>query len=162
MVPSFSSTHWRSEADHPDVQWKYSREILRRQLARIHSQDMAIFEDPIKNLLTTLSNSTGQVDLQPEFFRFTLATTVSLLFGESLSALDPGDDTKFAENFNYTSLISAIRLRLADLCFLYNLTKYQTACAAIKQYASCFVSRAIEGKRRIWRGCSVPEISFHT
>ncbi|PMD37883.1 cytochrome P450 [Hyaloscypha variabilis F] len=113
-------------ADFLITQWKHSRELLRRQFVRIQYQDVKVFEGPINNLLATLSSSTGVVDLEPEFFRFTLATTTSLIFGEPFAGLDAADHEVFAENFDYYSLIGAMRLRLANFCFLYSPPKYAT------------------------------------
>jgi cytochrome P450 len=128
------------------IQWKHSRELLRRQFMRIQYQDVKVFENPINNLLATLSSSIGVVDLQPEFFRFTLATTTSLIFGEPFAGLDPTDHEVFAENFDYCSLISAMRLRLASLCFLYSPLKYKKACRQVKRYATYYVNHALKDK----------------
>jgi len=103
-----------------------------------------VFEGPINNLLATLSSSTGVVDLQPEFFRFTLATTTSLIFGEPFAGLDPSDHEVFAENFDYCSLIGAMRLRLANFCFLYNPSKFKKACGQVKRYATHYVNHALK------------------
>jgi cytochrome P450 len=126
------------------TQWKRSRELLRRQFVRIQYQDVKVFEGPINNLLATLSSSTGVVDLQPEFFRFTLATTTSLIFGEPFAGLNPSDHETFAENFDYCSLIGTLRLRLANFCFLYNPPKFKRACTEIKRYATHYVNHALK------------------
>ncbi|KAJ5916145.1 hypothetical protein N7504_000160 [Penicillium tannophilum] len=94
--------------------WKHSREILRRQFARIQYQNTSVFEGPVDDLLRTLHSSKGVVDLQPAFFRFTLATTTSLIFGEPSTSLNQRDHDEFASTFDYTSLVSAMRMRLAD------------------------------------------------
>jgi cytochrome P450 len=86
------------------------------------------------------------VDLQPEFFRFTLATTTSLIFGEPFAGLDPTDHEVFAENFDYCSLISAMRLRLAGFCFLYSPLKYKKACRQVKRYATYYVNHALKDR----------------
>lgn len=107
---------------------------------------MKVFEGPINNLLATLSSSTGVVDLQPEFFRFTLATTTSLIFGEPFAGLDATIHEAFAKNFDYCSLISAMRVRLADFCFLYNPSKFKEACGEVKKYATLYVNHALKDK----------------
>ena len=84
------------------------------------------------------------MDLQPEFFRFTLATTTSLIFGEPFAGLDPKVHESFAEDFDYCSLISAMRLRLANFCFLYSPSKYKKACAEVKRYATYYVNHALK------------------
>lgn len=111
---------------------------------RIQYQDVKVFDGPIDDLLAILASSTGVVDLQPEFFRFTLATTTSLIFGEPFAGLDPKDHDVFGRNFDYGSLISAMRLRLADWCFLYSPPKYKKACAMVKGYATRYVDHALK------------------
>lgn len=113
---------------------------------RIQYQDIKVFEAPVNNLLAALSSSTGVVDLQPEFFRFTLATTTSLIFGEPFADLDPKEHEIFAQNFDYCAIISAIRLRLANLCFLYSPFKFKKACKEVKRYASYYVNHALKDK----------------
>ena len=111
---------------------------------RIQYQDVKVFDGPINDLLATLASSTGVVDLQPEFFRFTLATTTSLIFGEPFAGLDPEDHDVFGKNFDYGSLISAMRLRLADWCFLYTPPKYKKSCSMVKGYAMRYVNHALK------------------
>jgi cytochrome P450 len=106
-------------------------------------KDMRIFENPDEKLLASLWDSTGVVDLQPAFFRFTLATTVSLIFGALSAGLAHDDHDKFAEAFDYASLISAMRMRLAELCWIYNPPKYRKACDLVNQYAAHYVDNAL-------------------
>ncbi|KAL5335182.1 cytochrome P450 [Aspergillus crustosus] len=104
-------------------------------------------QDGQANLLASLHSSRDVVDLQPAFFRFTLATTVSLIFGEAAMGLQQSDHDNFAEAFDYTSLISAMRMRLADLCWLYTPRRYLKACTLINQYASRYVDDALKDLR---------------
>ncbi|KAF2096846.1 cytochrome P450 [Rhizodiscina lignyota] len=129
--------------------WKHSRELLRRQFVRIQYQNPKVFDQHINELINGLSASgDGVVDLQPYLFRFTLATTTDLIFGEPVGRL--GDDLQdtFSDNFDYASSISAIRLRLADFHWLYKPRKFKDACAVVKTYASHFVSQALETEKR--------------
>ena len=126
------------------MQCKHSRELLRRHFVRIQYQDVKVFEGPMKNLLGTLSSSTGVVDLQPVFFRFTLATTTSLIFGEPFAGLDPSDHEVFAKNFDYCSLIRAMRLPLANFYFLYSPPKFKKACKQVKGYATYYINHALK------------------
>ncbi len=108
-----------------------------------------MFDQHIDDLVNILSSAAdGIVDLQPYLFRFTLSTTTALLFGETAGTL--GDDVKetFSKNFDYASQVSAIRLRLADLHWLYNPQKFRAACGVVKRYASHFVSQALESAER--------------
>ncbi|KAJ5737456.1 uncharacterized protein N7483_002581 [Penicillium malachiteum] len=83
-------------------------------------------------------------DLQPFFFRFTLATTTALLFGGPVSAL-PVEETDLFENaFDYASSVSALRIRLADLQWIWKPTKFRAACAVVKKYATRFVQLALD------------------
>lgn len=111
---------------------------------RIQYQDVKLFDGPINDLLATLASSTGVIDLQPEFFQFTLATTTSLIFGEPFAGLNHGDHDIFGKNFDYGCLISAMRLRLADWCFLYTPPKYKKSCSMVKGYAMRYVNHALE------------------
>jgi cytochrome P450 len=124
--------------------WKHSREILRRQFVRMQYQDMTIFETPVETMLGRLQDCTGVVDLQPVFFSFTLATTILLIFGELSADIKQSDNDTFEEAFDYTSLISAMRMRLAEFCWLYNPSKYRRSCNVLREYASRFVHNALE------------------
>jgi cytochrome P450 len=124
--------------------WKHSRELLRRQFVRIHHQDLEVFDEHVEDLIFNLRSASGLVDLQPHLFRFTLATTTALIFGEPVFAL-PGEQTHtFEKAFDYASYISAIRLRLADLEWVWKPAKFRTACAVVKKYAAHFVQLALE------------------
>jgi hypothetical protein len=90
--------------------------MLRRQFTRMNYQTISAFDDPINRLISELSPASRVVDLQPAFFRFTLATTTALIFGETLRGLDDDDQDTFSKSFNHASYICAIRLRLADFC----------------------------------------------
>ncbi|PSN66381.1 cytochrome P450 [Corynespora cassiicola Philippines] len=133
--------------------WKHSREILRRQFARIQYQNLKVFDEHIEELVSGLSAAAGEgkdtiVDMQPFFFRFTLSTTTDLIFGEPLGTLGEDVREKFSSNFDYASLISAIRLRLADFHWLHRSSKYSEACNVVKKYADHFVSQALACRDR--------------
>lgn len=124
--------------------WKHSRELLRRQFVRIRQQDIEAFDEHVEDLISNLRSARGLVDLQPHLFRFTLATTTALIFGEPVFAL-PGEDTDgFEKAFDYASYVSAIRLRLPDLEWVWKPAKFREACTVIKKYAAHFVQLALE------------------
>ena len=127
--------------------WKHSRDMLRRQFVRFNLRDPTIFEQHIKEILADLSSSKGIVDLQPMFFRLTLATTTSLIFGKPVDELDNEKKTSFGSSFDYASLISAFRLRLADFCWLYNPRKFVKACEEVHDYAMYFVKEALNSEK---------------
>lgn len=93
--------------------------------------------------MTSLQGLTGVVDLQPYFFRFTLATTTALIFGRPFDDLEDEDRNTCANTFDYASSISAILLRLADLHWLYTPTKFIKASDNVKRYATHFVNKAL-------------------
>ena len=86
------------------------------------------------------------VDLQPLFFRFTLATTTALIFGQPPEKLDDLEKHNFATSFDCASMISSLRTRLMDLHWIYHPSRYRTACSNVKAYADGFVDRALRGK----------------
>ena len=91
------------------------------------------------------SSSAGAVvDLQPLFFRFTLATTTTLIFGQPLESFDELEKHNFASSFDYASMISSLRTRLMDLHWIYHPSQYRIACTNIKAYADGFVERALQ------------------
>lgn len=98
-------------------------------------------------MISTFRKSDGVVDLQPAFFRFTLATTTTLLFGESIETLSEDEQKEFAEHFDRASRITAVRLPMADLCFLYNTWSYRKSCKVVKRYADYFVKKALQQAR---------------
>jgi len=114
---------------------------------RIQYQNLAVFNKPLDELLSALSEAgDGIVDLQPHIFNFTLATTTDLLFGEPVRRLEREVQTEFAKNFDYTSSICAVRIRLADLNWLYRPKKFRDACEVVKRYADHFVTRALKDR----------------
>ncbi len=121
-------------------------ELLRRQFVRINFKDLTTFDRHVDDLIAGLSSSDRVVDLQPAFFRFTLATTTALIFGEPASGLKSADYETFAESFDYASMISAIRLRLADLEWVYKPKAFRKACRVVKEYASHFVEEALKSR----------------
>ncbi|KAL8825522.1 MAG: hypothetical protein Q9170_007757 [Blastenia crenularia] len=124
--------------------WKHSRELLRRQFVRINYKDLSTFDRHVDDLVAGLSSSEDVIDLQPAFFRFTLATTTALIFGENVSRLADKEHDKFADSFDYASMISAIRLRLADLEWAYKPKAFRKACDVVKNYAGHFVNEALK------------------
>lgn len=140
--------------------WKHSRELLRRQFVRMQYQNLKVFDDHVKKLVENLSSSNGVVDLQPAFFRFTLATTTSLIFGEPVESLENEEQEHFAHNFDYASLICAIRLRLADFYWLYTPSKFTKACKVVKRYADHFVEQALKKKEEIGPQAAAQHYAF--
>ena len=126
--------------------WKHSREMLRRPFSKTGYQDLKGFGRNADKLIATLSQSHGLVDLQPLFFAFTLATTTELIFGQSLETFEDNKEGSFGSSFDYASLISSLRIRLQDLYWLYNTSKYRAANRRIKAFADSFVKIALQEK----------------
>lgn len=83
------------------------------------------------------------IDLQPLFFRYTLATTTSLIFGQPMDTFKAAEQDTFARCFDYASLISSYRVRLQDLYWLYSPSEFKNSCQTVKAFASIFVNRAL-------------------
>ena len=109
-------------------------------------QNLKGFGEHIDDLILNLLGSTGVVDLQQLFFRFTLATTTVLIFGQPTKSFENEGQHTFTSSFDYASMISAIRIRLADFYWAYTTSKYTQACDRVKEYASGFVKQALENK----------------
>ena len=121
--------------------------MLRRQFVRVQAKDLETFTEQVENLISTFRNSEGVVDLQPAFFRFTLATTTTLLFGESIETLSEREQSEFAKHFDSASRVTAVRLPMAELCFLYNTWGYRNSCSIVRRYADHFVQKALQQAR---------------
>ncbi|EDN96254.1 hypothetical protein SS1G_01179 [Sclerotinia sclerotiorum 1980 UF-70] len=105
----------------------------------------AIIEGPVDTLLAELKSSArGIVDLQHFFFKFTLNTTTSLIFGEPFVGLDPAENEQFQTDFNYSGLITAIRVHLTEWHWLYNPSNYKKSCSIGKRYAMQYVDHALK------------------
>ena len=122
--------------------WKHSREVLRKQFARIQYQNLDHFRDHVDNLLECLPKRSGIVDLQPMFFNLTLDTTTSLLLGKSVHSLKPEaatDIRAFQESFNVAQEGLAKRFRIAPWQFLYNPSSFREACATVHRFVDNYI-----------------------
>ena len=126
--------------------WRHSRELLRRPFTRIHYQTLEGFNEHLDDMISALSASAKKgvtVDLQPLFFRFTLATTTALIFGQPVKSIDGEEQNSFSNSFDYASMISGLRIRLAEFYFLYTTSRFKKACDDVRKYAFEFVDRAL-------------------
>lgn len=129
--------------------WKHSRELLRRQFARLRDAGLEPLDPHIHELLVNIeaaikSSADGIVDLQPLFFEYTLGTTTDLLFGEPHNSLPKADRDSLRDNFDSASLVSAIRLRLADLFWVYTPSSFRRSCKSVQDWGSFFANKAID------------------
>lgn len=123
--------------------WKHSRELLRRHFIRMQYQNLESFREHVENLIDSLSHSTGVMDLQPFFFRLTLNTTIAIIFGQPVESFKHEIGDLFSKSFNQASLVSAIRVRLGDLYWLYAPKGFFAACKTVKMYTDQFVKDAL-------------------
>ena len=107
-------------------------------------QNLKGFSEHVEHIVVSLSSCSGIVDLQPYFFRFTLATTTALIFGQPVGSLEGDDGGDFASSFDYASMICAFRLRLADLYWAYTPSRFTKACKTIKEHVDELVKEAIK------------------
>ncbi|KAK0630687.1 cytochrome P450 [Bombardia bombarda] len=132
--------------------WKHSREIIRRQFARVQQQTLQAFTSHVDELVSTLRDAavTGEpVNMQPFFFEFTLNTTTKLLFGEDHSSLPKEARDALRDNFDYASTGIGIRTRLADLAPLYSPAKFRKACKSVRDWAAFFSKKAMQYKDEV-------------
>jgi cytochrome P450 len=134
--------------------WKHSREILRPQFLYKQYEDLEVFKQAVDDLLDTIFDAVtkhgGIVDLQPLFFRLTLDTTTSFLFGESIRSLkqpDVAGEQTFADSFNVAQEYVAKRFRLLDLYWLIGGRKFQQACKRVHDFADQIIDRNLSKER---------------
>ncbi len=125
--------------------WKHSRELLRHQFVRMQYQNLESFRAHVENLVEALSNSQSIVDMQPLFYRLTLDTTIAMILGQSIESFKHEIDL-FSKSFNKASLVTATRVRLGDLYFLYAPRGFFAACKTVKSYTDQFVKDALQRK----------------
>ena len=125
--------------------WKHSRELLRHQFVRMQYQNLEGFREHVEGLIETLISSNGTVDLQPLFYRLTLDTTIAMILGQSVDSFRREIDL-FSKSFNKASLVTATRVRLGDLYFLYAPRGFFLACRTVKSYTNQFVKDALQQK----------------
>jgi cytochrome P450 len=132
--------------------WKHSRELLRQQFVRAQYQNLANFSEHVDNLIVSLHNVGGEVDLQPLFQKLTLDTTTALLFGKSvysLKAKAANDEfIAFANNFDIAQGGLAKRFRLAPWHFLYSPPHFRRACSAVHGFVDNYIQEREEESSR--------------
>ncbi|TAQ86300.1 hypothetical protein B7494_g5374 [Chlorociboria aeruginascens] len=129
--------------------WKHSRDIIRRQFARVQMQNLQAFAPHVDTLLSALKQGAkvGEiVDLKPHFFEFTLNTTTMLLFGEPHTSLPKKDRDALRVNFDVAALGVSFRLRLGPLAALYNPADFRKACKVVRDWATFFADKALKYK----------------
>lgn len=129
------------------VPWKHSRELLRRQFVRMQYQNLEGFREHVENMVDALNDSPSFVDLQPHFFRLTLSTTIAMILGQPMENFRHETGDLFSKSFNKASLITATRVRLGDLYWLYAPRGFFSACKTVKTYTNQFVKDSLRQNR---------------
>ncbi|MCJ1462095.1 hypothetical protein MMC07_000695 [Pseudocyphellaria aurata] len=121
-------------------------EGMNLQLEKAFLRKTGIFGSTLERccVVHSLCSCNGIVDLQPFFFRFTLATTTALIFGQPVGSIEGDEGGDFANSFDYASMICAFRLRLADLYWAYTPSKYTKACKTIKDHVDDLVKQVLK------------------
>ncbi len=127
--------------------WKHSRELLRRNFVRMQYQNLEGFREHMENMIEALQDSAGIVDLQPFFYRLTLDTTIAMILGQSVESFRHELGDLFSRSFDKASSVTAQRLRLGDVYWVYVPKGFLTACKTIKQYTDQFVKDALQRDR---------------
>jgi cytochrome P450 len=147
--PMFGDGIFTQEGD----SWKASRQLLRPQFQHKQYEDLVVFDEAIDDLLLAIKKSvddTGVVDLQPNFFRFTLDTTTAFLFGDSVKSLvapqSAGEQT-FAEAFNAAQEYVAKRFRLLDLYWLIDGRRFRESCEKVNKFADGIIDKNLSRER---------------
>ncbi|PSN58810.1 cytochrome P450 alkane hydroxylase [Corynespora cassiicola Philippines] len=140
MLPLFGDGIFTQEGS----DWKHSRDMLRLQLQHKQYANLDVFRTAADDLVQLLQRNNGIVDLQPLFFRLTLDTITEFLFGESVHSLNApktAGEPIFATAFNAAQKCIAKQLRLRDLYWLVNDSRFRQACRDVHDFAD----RIIDG-----------------
>ncbi|PMD38765.1 putative cytochrome P450 alkane hydroxylase [Hyaloscypha variabilis F] len=124
--------------------WKHSREVLRRQFVRMQYQNLKGFREHLESLIERLNTCSGVTDLQPMFYRLTLNTTIAMILGQPVESFKHEIGDLFSKSFDKASLVTATRVRLGDMYFLYRPRGFFKACETIKRYTYQFVTDALQ------------------
>lgn len=134
-------------------QWAHQRGLLRPCFTRDQINDLELHEAHLSNLLARLPAKadgwTGEVDLQPLFFNYTLDNSTSFLFGESANVQLHDSSTlsskgkAFGDAFNAGNDALAARSRLGDLFWLYNPPSFRKNCRICHDFIDEYVRIAL-------------------
>ena len=128
-------------------QWRHSRELLRPQFMSNRLNNFERIKDAANQLISCVPEN-EEVDLQPLFFRLTFQTTLFLLFGQHVSAMNteaiPDRENEFAEAFNLGQEYLAQRGRLGNLYWLLGGQKFRKACSTCHEFVDCAVQKALD------------------
>ncbi|KAI5836777.1 cytochrome P450 [Morchella snyderi] len=133
--------------------WEHARAILRPQFVKDQISDIDDLETHFQDLLSILTApGEGQVvELHKLFLSYTMDTSTSSLFGESVFALrgrgGDGEGESFQDDFDYAQLALGYRLVVRGYRVLYRPRRLPKAIKRIHDYVDEFVDRAIQRHR---------------
>lgn len=131
--------------------WRHSRAVLKPQFTRGQIGRLETLEPHVQLLVKHVRLHNGQAfDMQELFFRFTVDSSSSFLFGESAKSLENfeqdavNDDSQFANAFNNvqeeltTRMVSqGLKIRALD-------PKYERSLQTVNDFANYFVTKALD------------------
>ncbi|KAG9251386.1 n-alkane-inducible cytochrome P450 [Emericellopsis atlantica] len=127
--------------------WKHSRQLLRPQFASNRRQNFEQIQRCVQGIINNIPEN-GVVDLQPLCFKLTFSTTMFLLFGDAVEAMNwgkvVGQKSRFSAAFNLGQDYLASRGRLGDLYWLINDRKFREACRVCHEFVDGAVADALE------------------
>ena len=129
--------------------WKHSRDMLRPQFMSNRTQTVELLQQHVDDLIAVIPDDLP-MDLQSHFFRYTLDTTTSLLFGRSLDTLTKGSvdhaEASFAEAFTVAQDFLAKRGRLGELYWLIGGRKFRDACKQVHTFVDSMIADALQAR----------------
>lgn len=137
--------------------------MLRPQFMSNRTQTFVQLQKHVDDLMATIPEG-SPTDLQQLFFRYTLDTTTSLLFGRSLDTLTKesiGDDeASFAEAFNVAQDFLAKRGRLGDLYWLIGGRKFRNACEQVHSFVDSMIADALRARNARVEGKAAVQLDY--
>ena len=118
--------------------------MLRPQFFRSEYASLDLFREQMNDLLDCIPKQSSIIDLQDLFYKFTLDTTSSFLFGESLCSLKgpSAGETYFAEAFHLAQDYLARRYRLGKFYWLMGGIRFRTACSTVHRFVDEVIKRS--------------------
>lgn len=137
--------------------WKNSRAMLRPQFSREQISHVRSLEPHVQTLAKHIAKAGGETfDIQDLFFKFTVDTATSILFGESvyclrdgtIDELPPHDEfparAAFNEAFNSAQNVLASRAYSQAFYWLINPPHFRKSCKIVHGFAKYYVEKALE------------------
>ncbi|KIW19150.1 hypothetical protein PV08_03442 [Exophiala spinifera] len=126
--------------------WPASRALIRPSFTRDQVADLRELEKLVGDLLALLPrDGMTIVDLQELFFRYTIDSATSFLFGQSVGSLKKAyEETEFAEAFHYAQEAVLTRATTGPLNLFYRDRKADECNRICRNFAQQFVDDAVQ------------------